>query len=210
MNMTLDNTAYKEGFAEHYAEGRPVWDIGKPQAPFVEIAGSVTGPILDVGCGTGSVAVFFAEKGQAVTGIDLVDKAIERAREKAAGKKLELTFLVKDAFTLIDCDRRFPSIIDSGLFHVFADDLERQRLYVETLARVIEPNGTLYLLAAKDQPEGSAALSGYSCDELRNAFSEGWEFESIKEFVAEVTPETALKHPDAVWTTWFAVIKRRA
>ena len=28
--MTIDNTAYKEGFSEHYAEGRPVWDIGKP------------------------------------------------------------------------------------------------------------------------------------------------------------------------------------
>lgn len=208
--MAIDNSAYKEGFAEHYSEGRPVWDIGQPQAPFIEIAGQVKGPILDVGCGTGSVAVFFAELSNAVTGIDLVDKAIERAREKAAGKKLEVTFLVKDAFTLIDSDWRFPGIIDSGLFHVFADDLERQRLYVQALARVIEPNGTLYLLAAKDQPEGSAALSGYSYDELRKAFSEGWEFESIKEFGAEVTPETALKHPDEKWTTWFAVIKRRA
>jgi len=206
--MTIDNTAYKEGFREHYAEGRPVWDIGRPQAPFVEIADQVKGPILDVGCGTGSVAIFFAEKGQAVTGIDLVDQAIERAREKAAGKKL--TFLVKDAFTLIDSDWRFPSIIDSGLFHVFADDLERQRLYVKALAQVIEPGGTLYLLAAKNQPEGSAALSGYSYEELREAFSEGWSFQSIKEFVAEVTPETALKHPDTKWTTWFAVIKREA
>jgi SAM-dependent methyltransferase len=208
--MTIDNTAYKEGFTEHYEEGRPVWDIGKPQTPFMEISDQVKAPILDVGCGTGSVAIFFAEKGHAVTGIDLVDKAIDRAREKAAGKKLEVRFLVKDAFTLIDSDWRFPSLIDSGLFHVFADDLERQRLYVKALAKVIEPDGRLYLLAAKDQPEGGAALSGYSYDELRNAFSEGWEFESIKEFAAEVTPETVLKHPDAEWTTWFAVIRRAA
>jgi len=74
--MTIDNTAYQEGFREHYAEGRPVWDIGRPQAPFVEIADQVKGPILDVGCGTGSVAIFFAEKGQAVTGIDLVFRAV--------------------------------------------------------------------------------------------------------------------------------------
>ena len=74
--MTIDNTAYKEGFTEHYAEGRPVWDIGRPQAPFPEIADQVKGPILDVGCGTGSVAIFFAEKGQAVTGIDLVFRAV--------------------------------------------------------------------------------------------------------------------------------------
>jgi len=205
--MTIDNTAYKKGFAEHY-EGRPVWDIGRPQKPFVEIADKVKGPILDVGCGTGSVAIFFAEKGNTVIGVDIVDKAIERARDKAAGKSLNVTFHVKDAFTLGDTGWRFPSIIDSGLFHVFADDRERQRLYIETLTNIIEPNGTLYLMAANKQPEGSAALSGYSRDELLNAFPEGWKFESIREFMAEVSPETAKKHPDTEWSTWFAVIKR--
>jgi 2-polyprenyl-3-methyl-5-hydroxy-6-metoxy-1,4-benzoquinol methylase len=207
--MAIDNTAYKEGFAEHYEEGRPVWDIGRPQAPFVEIADQVKGPILDVGCGTGSVAMFFAEKGNAVTGIDLVDRAIERAKAKTAGKSLNVAFQVKDAFTLIDADWRFPSIIDSGLFHVFAGDPERQRLYIKALEHVLEPGGTLYLLAAKDQPAGSAALSGYSHEELVKAFSAGWEIESIREFVAEVTPETVEKHPEAIWSTWFAVIKRR-
>ncbi|MDR1848756.1 MAG: class I SAM-dependent methyltransferase [Zoogloeaceae bacterium] len=212
MNM-IDSTAYKEEFTEHY-EGSPVWEIGKPQAPFMEIADAVQGPILDVGCGTGSLALFFAEKGHAVTGIDIVDAAIERAREKAAGKKLDVTFLVKDVFTLIDSDWRFPSIIDCGLFHVFAnDDLKWQRHYVKALEHVIEPNGTLYLMAAKDKPEGSAALSGYSLDALQNAFAEGWEFESIKEFVAEVrlniSPETAMRRAAPEWTTWFAVIKRK-
>jgi 2-polyprenyl-3-methyl-5-hydroxy-6-metoxy-1,4-benzoquinol methylase len=206
--MTIDNTAYKEGFAEHYAEGRPVWDIGKPQMPFVEIADKVKGPILDVGCGTGSVAIFFAEKGNTVTAIDLVDKAIDLAKAKLTGKSLNVVFQVKDAFTLIDTDWHFPSIIDSGLFHVFAGDPERQHLYVKALEHVIEPNGTLYLLAAKDQEEGSAALSGYSYEELTKAFSEGWKFESIREFEAEVTPETAAKHPGTKWFTWFAVIKR--
>ncbi|MDR1848755.1 MAG: class I SAM-dependent methyltransferase [Zoogloeaceae bacterium] len=213
----IDTTVYKEAFAGFYAEGGAVWDIGKPQAPFLEIADTVQGSILDVGCGTGSVALFFAEKGHAVTGIDLVEKAIERAREKAAGKNLDVTFLVKDAFTLLDSDWRFPSIIDSGLFHVFADDyggfvkeVEQKRcLYVKALEHVIEPGGTLYLMAAKEKPEGRAALAGYSLDALQNAFAEGWKFESIKEFVAEVTQESAQMYPDADWTTWFAVIKRK-
>ena len=206
--MTIDNSAYVEGFAEHYEEGRPVWDIGKPQVPFMEIADKIKGPILDVGCGTGSVSLFFAEKGNSVTGIDLVDIAIERAKAKAVGKNLDVTFHVKDAFTLIDSEWQFPSIIDSGLFHVFADDTERQRLYVEALGHVIKPGGSLYLMTAKNQPEGSVALSGYSRDELLNAFSKGWKVESIKEFVSEVTPEVAEKHPDTVWPAWFAVIKR--
>ena len=65
--MNINNEEYRAGFAEHYAEGRPVWDIGKPQAPFIEIADQVKGPVLDVGCGTGSAALFFASRGLEVT-----------------------------------------------------------------------------------------------------------------------------------------------
>ena len=57
--MSIDNTAYREGFTKHY-EGTPIWDIGRPQTPFIEIADKVVGPILDIGCGTGTVALFFA------------------------------------------------------------------------------------------------------------------------------------------------------
>jgi cyclopropane fatty-acyl-phospholipid synthase-like methyltransferase len=208
--MTIDNSKHKEGFAEHYREGRPSWDIGKPQAPFMEIADKVKGPILDIGCGTGTVATFFAEKGNAVTGIDLVDEAIAIARAKAAAKGLNVDFQVKDAFTLLDTDWSFPSIIDSGLFHVFAGDTERQRLYIKAIEHVIEENGTLYLMTAKNHPSGCPGLSGYNYEELQEVFSEGWEFESIKEFIGEVTPETLEKHPDVVWHGWIAVMKRKA
>ena len=206
--MNINNEEYRAGFAEHYAEGRPVWDIGKPQAPFIEIADQVKGPVLDVGCGTGSAALFFASRGLEVTGIDLVDEAIRRAEKKVAEQAASVEFLVKDAFTLADWDRRFATIIDSGLFHVFAEDELRRSLYGAVLGNVLQPGGYLYLMASKKQDDGAVAMPGMTLGDLHNTFADGWNIESVKEFQAEVTPETLQQHPGATWMTWCAIIRK--
>jgi len=45
--------------------GTPPWDIGRPQKEFVELMrrGEITGSVLDIGCGTGEQALFFAQEG---------------------------------------------------------------------------------------------------------------------------------------------------
>lgn len=50
-------------FENAYA-GQAPWDIGRPQAAFVEVADRVTGSILDAGCGTGDNALFFVSRGR--------------------------------------------------------------------------------------------------------------------------------------------------
>ncbi len=216
--MSIDNTEYREGFTKCY-EGKPPWDIGRPQKPFVENADKIKGPILDVGCGTGSVALYFAGRGEQVTAIDLVDEAIRRAKEKASQQNLLVEFLVKDAFTIGDWGRKFKSVIDSGLFHVFTEDEQRKRLHVQNLSKILEPGGRLFLMCQKAQPQESQksncknavpVLPGISLEDLKSAFTDGWEFESLTEFVAEVEPEFAKDHPDAKWDTWFAVIRKTA
>jgi predicted RNA methylase len=62
----------RETFESMYAK-KPPWDIGRPQAAFVEAAGRVTGAVLDAGCGTGETALFFAGRGHPVLGIDFLD-----------------------------------------------------------------------------------------------------------------------------------------
>ena len=66
-------------FAAHYARPKAPWDIGRPQAPFVAAADAIGPRVLDIGCGTGDLAIWLAERGRAVTGIDL-----------AAGRTVEL------------------------------------------------------------------------------------------------------------------------
>src|SRR6516165_5109204 len=119
------NSIDRAAFEGLYAGPAP-WDVGKPQAPFVAVADRVTGPVLDAGCGTGEHALFFAARGHQVTGIDFVEEAIRRARVKAAGRGLAVEFLVKDATALGDWGKRFATVIDCGLFHVFCDDDRRR------------------------------------------------------------------------------------
>ncbi len=45
--------------------------------------------ILDVGCGTGSLAIYFANKGHSVTGIDISERAIHACKEYAKTYRLD-------------------------------------------------------------------------------------------------------------------------
>jgi SAM-dependent methyltransferase len=56
--------------------------------------------VLDIGCGTGRHSVELAKRGYSVTGIDLSESMLARAREKAAEKNLKIDFRKADARTL--------------------------------------------------------------------------------------------------------------
>jgi SAM-dependent methyltransferase len=194
------------GFTKIY-EGNPPWDIGKPQPPFVAIADRVLSPVLDAGCGTGNTALFFAARGHRVTGIDFVEEAIRRARAKAAERDLPVEFLVKDAMTLGGWDERFASVIDSGLFHIYAGD--EQRRYVQGLAHVVQPGGQLFLFTfTEEAPEG-----GVSRQQLYDIFADGWDVESVELVRGEVSPAFRAEFPKAFPEGgpkgWFAVIRRK-
>jgi len=194
------------GFTKIYAESNPPWDIGKPQPPFLAVADQVVSPVLDAGCGTGGTSLFFAARGAQVTGIDFVEAAIQRARSKAEANGLAVEFLVKDAMTLGDWDRRFSSVIDSGLFHIYAGD-ERRR-YVQGLAHVLKPGGRLFLFSFNDDPSWPGG--GVSRQELYDAFADGWEIASLELTDGEVNPAFEAEFPGqfADKKMWFAIINR--
>jgi SAM-dependent methyltransferase len=188
-----------------YRDAGPApWDIGRPQAPFVQIASGrgFAGPVLDAGCGTGEHALLAASMGLVVLGVDLAETAVSRARAKAAQRGLEAEFAVADAFELQRLGRTFETVLDCGLFHTCDSD-ERPR-YVASLASVTEPGATLYLLCFSEEAPDLAPhpISG---EELRTAFHDrnGWRITSIE--------------PDRIHTTftgdrgipaWFATITR--
>jgi SAM-dependent methyltransferase len=193
-------------FESAYA-GQAPWDIGRPQKAFVDAADRVAGRVLDAGCGTGENALFFAGRGHAVTGIDFLQEPITRARRKAAGRGLPATFLVKDALTLRDWDKRFDSVVDSGLFHVFSD-ADRAR-YVEGLAHVLNPGGRLFLLCFSDAEPGTQGPRRVSKQELHDAFASGWTVESVEPSRYEVRPDLRdISFSAGGPRAWFAVVRR--
>ena len=164
-----------------YHHGPAPWDIGRPQ-PAVErlaAAGGFAGPVLDAGCGTGENALHVAALGLPVLGIDVAETAVAIARAKAADRGIEVEFAAADAFELQRVRRRFETVLDCGLFHTFDGD-ERPR-YVASLASVIRPEGTLYVLCFSDDGP-DAGPHPISQQELSAAFDpdDGWHVTAIE------------------------------
>jgi cyclopropane fatty-acyl-phospholipid synthase-like methyltransferase len=198
----------RERFVAAYSGSAP-WDIGKVQSAFQEAAEKIAGSILDAGCGRGDNALFFASRGHAVTGMDFLDAPVASAKRKTLERGLAATFLIKDALGLHEWNERFDNVIDSGLFHVFAD--EDRIKYVRGLKAVLKPGGRLFLLCFSDATPGTMGPRRVTKKELQDCFAEGWQIESIEPARVEVRPEARVgffagQEPRG----WFMIARRAA
>src|SRR6476469_6271388 len=100
-----------------YLDGPAPWDVGRPQPAIVRLAaaGAFTGAVLDAGCGTGENALHVASLGLRVLGVDVAERALSIAREKAARRDLDADFVVADALRLDGLGRMFETVLDCGL-----------------------------------------------------------------------------------------------
>lgn len=194
-------------FESAYA-GQAPWDIGRPQPALIAVADDVAGSVLDAGCGTGDNALFFAERGHKVTGVDYVEEAIRRAQHKAAERGVTATFLVMDALALADLPEVFDNVVDCGLFHVFND--EDRRRYVGGLSTVLKPGGRLWLLCFSDQEPGAQGPRRISQQELHAAFANDFAIESIEPIRFETRSDMKeLTFSPGGPKAWLAVIARK-
>ncbi len=101
----------------------PPWDMLSPQPAFVRLvqAGRIAGSVLDIGCGTGELALYLSERGLAVLGIDRSLLTINKAQAKAVERGLAVWFAVADAVALGDLDEICGTVVDRRLQHVLSD-----------------------------------------------------------------------------------------
>ena len=97
-----------------------------------EMAAAAPGEaVLDVGCGTGSLAIALkAEVGESgeVRGIDASPEMIERARRKAAKQGAAVEFVVAPIEELRFPEARFDLVVSSFMLHHLPDDVKRKGL----------------------------------------------------------------------------------
>lgn len=186
-----------------YLDGPAPWDVGRPQPAVLRLAGegAFAGAVLDAGCGTGENALHVASLGLPVLGVDVAETALSIAREKAAGRGLDVDFVVADALHLDRLGQVFDTVLDCGLFHML--DRDERRDYVAGLASVTSRGGSLYVLCFGDVGPDTGPHP-VSQEELRAAFtpSGGWS-------VASVSPDRlqARFAPQGV-PAWLAKIDR--
>jgi ubiquinone/menaquinone biosynthesis C-methylase UbiE len=174
------------------------WDVGKPQPALMNLLAEVPplDPILDVGCGSGDLAIYLAQLGHQVVGIDFVEAAIAQAREKTSALPSQvasiLEFEVADALQPSLLKRQFGSVVDSGFLHLLEPD--ECDPFVADLARVLLPGGHYYLLAFAIEFQIPHAPRAISEDELRARFTaaKGWLIRDLgpAEFLSRVAAPT--------------------
>lgn len=106
---------------------------------------------LDLGCGTGRNAIYLAENGWDVTGVELIGKAIRAARRNAAAAGVAVRFIHGDASRLSDygVGEGFDLIVDSFCYHAIHSSSRES--YAEQLTSVANVGALLLVAAFDDQ-----------------------------------------------------------
>lgn len=136
---------------ESYASGAALpWDSGTPDPILVELIGSgvvVPGRTLEIGCGTGTNAIFLAQHGFDVLGIDISEIAVEKARAKAQGR---CRFEAVDFMAAAPRGGPFQFAFDRGCFHVFDGEDERARFAENVATQLVEHGLWLSLVGSTE------------------------------------------------------------
>jgi len=135
---------------------------------------------LDLGTGPGTQAMQISNLGFDVTGSDLSNSAIERA------KKLypNTSYIVDDILNSKFLDNAFDYILDRGVFHIF--EQEKLADYLRQIKRILKKNGILFLkcmsVEEKNLEDGKGPFL-YSKEQIKEIFENNFEIESIRDSV---------------------------
>jgi len=138
-----------EHWDQRYATGNIPWETGQPSSELVRVVTEqriTPCRAIELGCGTGASAVWLAQRGFDVTGVDISPRALNRARRRAAQEAVAVTFLEADVLQppagLVG---PFDLFFDRGCYHVVRRI--SNALYVATLLKLTVPGSVGLVLA---------------------------------------------------------------
>ena len=141
--------------------------------------------VLDLGCGNGRHAMYFARQGFKAAGVDVSEQAIDWAKDWAHREKLEVDFRVGNIENLPFAEETFDVVVSHGVLdHVAMETAKRAASEVK---RVLRPQGLFYcdLRSTEDFEYGVGAQSGPNTFVL----SEGYEQGLIQHFFSRAETE---------------------
>ncbi len=169
-----DSSDWKSRYDDTPLEELP-WELGRPKEVVVRLIGGHQIierelPVLDIGCGAGSNAVYMAAEGLSVVALDFVPKALEYTRKAAEGTGLEIELVNGDASHLPFKNETFGFILDIGCFHSLSE--EDRAAYINEISRTLTRGGYFQLTtfsSHNDAPPPCSATA-FNDDDIRDLF----------------------------------------
>jgi SAM-dependent methyltransferase len=143
MKEKVFDKVYAEQYDLLYGEKEYEAECDLLEEAFRRYATGKVHTILDLGCGTGSHAIPLAQRGYAVTGVDLSEDMLTHARQKAQALPTDVqppTFLQGDARS-VDADQTFDAVL--MMFAVLGYQLENKDVSaaLRTVHKHLRPGG---------------------------------------------------------------------
>lgn len=133
---------------------------GQLRERFLDLARLVPGEsVLDVGCGTGTLAIAAKRRvgsNGIVRGIDASPEMIARARKKTAGAKADVSFETAFAQSLPLPDAQFDVVLSTVMLHHLRRAVRDQS--VREMHRVLKPGGRLLIVDFGKMPSKGRGL----------------------------------------------------
>lgn len=161
-----------------YRLGITPWDRGLVPPELTEL---VEGPdvlprgrALDLGCGTGTQAVYLARSGWQVVGIDFTARALVTARHRAEAAGTSASWVQGDVSRLseLGIETGFGLVLDYGCFHGLT---EGQREGYAEGVRAVSTSDATFLLNTFVPGRRGPAPRGASREEIERRFGDAWE-----------------------------------
>ena len=172
-----------------YSESTQIWS-GNPNAALVrEVTGLTPGRALDLGCGEGADAIWLAQQGWSVRGVDVSDVALDRARLHATAAGVEIDFELDDL-------AESPAaggfdLVTSFFLHVPEAALRERTLLVA--AESVAPGGTLLVVGHSGAAAHAAGHHGLRLEtaqqvvELLRLDADEWDVEVAADVERDAT-----------------------
>lgn len=126
-----------------------------------------SGRVLELGCGPGRNAIYFAENGCLVDAVDLSKESIHWATERAKEKNVNVNFIHDNIFDLQIEEGTYDIVYDSGCFHHIAP--HRRMSYINLVKKALKPGGYFAITCFVQGGElGGADITDWEVYRLRS------------------------------------------
>ena len=155
--LEKDPQTYDLEFKKQFPEANFIYDLIKSRI-------GQEGRVLEIGCGSGRLAIDMAKRGLDVVGIDVSEKMIEHARATSKEENVDLTFLTGNFISLailkhLENSGPFDFIISTFALSEFTP--LQQELFLKQMSKLLNRQGVCYL-AADTAPISGLARVRYS------------------------------------------------